>query len=601
MPGLVKALELEEKDKETVRTLGLLYGDSKAKRKDIADKWDKHLDWLKGKQEIKDRPASKTNSVTNFLFSEMMTIVPILTSNVPTVSVKGQKDGLVVAGSDVEWGEVGDTLGRLINQIFARNYIVERSGELVTHGLSFGKAYFKSVWDKSLYDGHGDVRISVPDTRSIFLEPGKILLEDMNYVFEVTSVDELTLLRKHRELRDRISLLFDKQKRSGQDQPATIGKSPDDVMKNANAPGSSALTSSMGAIWDMGAKDKDRKDYVDLIEAWFHDDEMVEESVAILDKRGEKVPDRRTGNDKTEQKMRSKFPNGRLVQFAGNIIFRDQKNKFPGFPYVEFWNYQIPGMQYGMSELDQTVAIQEQYNIRNNQLYDLLNYNLGPLRIHDASANLDPDLYTNAPNLLLEVGNVNGFKQIDPPNVGRGAFESLEKIKREIETVFGVREVTQGSIPGDIRSGTAIEALQEAADVRLRMKSRSLEATFKRLAKFLINMISEFYIPGVHYDEKYKVIKRLHADMFDVEIRAGVNLPRSRVGQQEAMFRMFSEGIVDEQYIIEHSQLEDKEALVDRMRPLWEAKRQALENQIQQAMNQPGAEGQPAGPQVARG
>ena len=89
--------------------------------------------------------------------------------------------------------------------------------------------------------------------------------------------------------------------------------------------------------------------------------------------------------------------------------------------------------------------------------------------------------------------------------------------------------------------------------------------------------------------------------MFDVEIRAGVNLPRSRVGQQEAMFRMFSEGIVDEQYIIEHSQLEDKEALVDRMRPLWEAKRQALENQIQQAMNQPGAEGQPAGPQVARG
>ena len=239
-------------------------------------------------------------------------------------------------------------------------------------------------------------------------------------------------------------------------------------------------------------------------------------------------------------------------------------------------------MTDSMGDLTQSKPLQEQYNVRSNQIIDMLNFNIAPMRFYDSSSGLDPDEITNAPNDWVGVTDVNGIKQFDPPGVQAATFHSLLKIQKDIETMFGVHGVTQGEVPGDVRSGFAVEQLQEAAQGRLKMKSRFIESAMQELAKYLIQMIGVFYIPGVHYTESMN-LEGVTADMFDVQIKAGVNLPASRYAQQQFVQWAFAQRIVDQQYVVEHSDLEGKEALIARRTQYWDAENNMI---LQQAAMQ---------------
>ena len=81
------------------------------------------------------------------------------------------------------------------------------------------------------------------------------------------------------------------------------------------------------------------------------------------------------------------------------------------------------------------------------------------------------------------------------------------------------------------------------------------------------------------------------ADMFDIEISAGVNAPRSKVAQQQERQWMFDRQIIDPLIIVENSTLENKEEVITRMKPQWDAQKEAAEAAAQQAQQQPPAGG----------
>ena len=114
------------------------------------------------------------------------------------------------------------------------------------------------------------------------------------------------------------------------------------------------------------------------------------------------------------------------------------------------------------------------------------------------------------------------------------------------------------------------------------MKSRFIESAILELAKFMIRMIGLFYIPGIHYPENLD-LRGITPELFEIEIKAGVNLPASRFAEQQMHQWMYSQGIVDEQFIIEHTNIKDKQSIIDRLRPIWEAKQQAMLAQAEMA------------------
>jgi hypothetical protein len=296
--------------------------------------------------------------------------------------------------------------------------------------------------------------------------------------------------------------------------------------------------------------------------------------------------DLKSGKKKQGKGQKKRWPDGKLVQFAGDLLFREQANKFPGFPYVRYDNYVGPG-QYGISEIKHIINIQKQYDARNRQLFALLGNVVQNRIIADSSAGLDPKNWTNAPNgITMLNGTINGIRIVDAPNFGTAHLNTMEFHRNQIDEVSGVRNVTEGGSEG-LRSGAAIEALQEAADTRLKGKSGELESTYREMVRIMLPMMVRFYDEGIHYHAppelkktpEWKTAiedKELHADMFDIEVEAGVNRPRSRIAQEQKL-QLLSDpgrGVLDKEYMITHSQIEDKDEVIVRNKEKWKLERE---------------------------
>jgi hypothetical protein len=500
-------------------------------------------------------------------------MVPILTNRLPEIVLKP-------VDPHPAYKQYASFLSEEINRVFHRNSFHITQQEMVLNGLLFGISYLKPVWDAEMLRGRGGIKISVPDTRRVFLEPDKGV-KGANYILEKSAVDRLSLYRRYPDQKDSIDRLF--LKGGGADESAYYSKIPAPNTSGHQIGDGTEDTDNRSYIWDTAMKGGGLTNKLDLVEGWFFDEEMVKTIVEIND--GGRIGD--DGEIKTIKKevLKRKYPTGRLITFVGKEIFVDRPNPFPEFPYIPYYNYYIPGCNYSMSEVEQLMDMQEQYNIRNNQAFDLITHNLGRKLFFGANSGVDKDNFTNRPIECHDCTDPSQIKALDAPNIPGGIFDSMFVIKQNLETISGVKEVTQGSVPGDVRSGAAIDALQEAAQVRLQMKSHSIEHTVIELSKYLVNMMADKYIRNVHYNDhvditsnkKFELInlKDVHSDMFDYEVKAGANLPSSRYAQQELLKWMFSEGIVDEQYIVEHIQIEGKESLMARMHDTWEARKQA--------------------------
>jgi hypothetical protein len=561
----------EANQRKTLRAVNNSFGRALFARQGTALRWEEYLDALIGDQQIGGRELhGKFDTVTNLLFSQVMTIVPILTANIPSVSL--------VPEYDTEyWKRRGKLLERLINRIFRRNEITERMAEAVTYSEVFGKGYFKTTWDKFGYGGFGDVRIDAPDPRAIILEPGKMRIRDMNMIYETAQLDAISLARRYPDRAGDIARLFQRQK-AGQSPDFNTVHLPNLIATSPTAPGASVATTSV-SFADAANMQEEEVPTVPIIEAWFFDEDIVDTMVDRIDHDGQPMVDPDTGKTKREHKTVNKYPDGRLMRYSGDTLFEDKANPFPGLPYAEFFNYFIPGEPYGMGDIEQALPIQRDYNTRKNQIMDWFTYNTHPVRFYDGRTGLDESQLTNDPNAWMRVDDVNGIREFVPRPLSVAAFESLLLHKQEIETIFGVREVTQGTIPGDIRSGTAIEALQEAADVRLRRKSAAIESGIKDMARFIINLIAQHYEVGIHYDDSDEdlMLSEVNGDMFDIDIRAGVNQPRSQSAQQVERKYMFEQDMLDHEAYYENAKvkLDNSDEIKARMLPLWNAIKEA--------------------------
>lgn len=548
-----------------VKYLRRLLDEAKRYRKDkYDDEWNESLKWLKGDQYLRggDSDADfRSDTVTNFLFAHMMDTVPHLSNRLPIVTALPYAPG-------PENKAKADELTALLARCLRYNDFVTRQTESTTNGLIFGRGIYKPVWNGSMRGGTGDIQITTTDPRSIYKD--RYWLKESNWIFECRELDKLTLYRMYPNKKSVIDKAFAITNEAGApDSYGVQGANTGETTMHATSEGEDPTTSE-AYVWDVAAGMGTQKSKCEVVEAWFVDESTVEDVIKIQKSKP-------GGGESTSRKkaFKKKYPMGRLITFIGNEALDDRPNPFPHFPYVEWDNYIIPGETYGHGDLVQLKEIQEQYNIRSNQIYDGLNFTTFPITFYDYRSGLDPDEIENRPGGYYPVEDVDGIRRFDTTGMSAATFTSLKQIEHVFDIISGSHDVTRGEVPGDVRSGYAVEQLQEMAQNRLRLKTRSLEYAVKNLAKYMTDMIGMFYIPGVHYQDTMD-LTGIDSDMFDFEVRAGTSLPQSRFATMQREQWMFGEGIVDEKYILENSDVEGKEEVTQRMQPLWDAKRNMM-------------------------
>jgi hypothetical protein len=77
-------------------------------------------------------------------------------------------------------------------------------------------------------------------------------------------------------------------------------------------------------------------------------------------------------------------------------------------------------------------------------------------------------------------------------DVQPSVWQAFDRIQNVFEKISGVNEVTQGATPRNA-SGVAIDSLQEAAQTRIRLKSRHVEAWLTQVGQQFASRILQFY------------------------------------------------------------------------------------------------------------
>lgn len=124
--------------------------------------------------------------------------------------------------------------------------------------------------------------------------------------------------------------------------------------------------------------------------------------------------------------------------------------------------------------------------------------------------------------------------------------EKIEELKRDMETISGVHDVTQGRRPVGIQAGNAIIALQEAGQARIRTKVKLMEQGLSKLATMWYNRMQQYWKLDRWVrvsDDKgnYNFQQITEDDLqydFDIKITAGSTMFTNKSAMLDLMIRL---------------------------------------------------------------
>ncbi len=462
-----------EKNEKIVKNVMKMLDEAKTAKGPHEAEFKKFYKFYRGDQWEKKPPRHRSDIVINVVFSNVETIVPIMTDNRPIASIKprGPEDR-----------KVGDTLKYIEEFIWDNTNMDRKTPQVVRDSLIYGPGYMKTYWDPELEGGMGDIAHSVIDPLTLYLDPGTgDDIKNAEYVCEVTQMNIGKAKSKWPDLDwDEIKPASDEDakrpslvrqiisKFTGEDQQVTDSTGAETTWQKASA-GDYEYT----------------KDRVTIIEVWYKDYSFE----SFDDETGETGED---GQPVTKKSKKMKYPNGRRTVVVGGLKAEDGKNIYGWHPYDCLPDYDLAHETIPEGDVKQIIPPQKDINVRTARMND--HFRLGansPWWYTDKYVN--PDHISDKTGIKIPVkrGGALGRVQIAP--MPGDILATLQDRKRDVDIISGINEVTQGRRPGGITAASAISKLQEAAQARIRAKGRNLEHFIKNVGHKDIDLILKFY------------------------------------------------------------------------------------------------------------
>jgi len=414
----------------------------KAKAPYVA-KWDKCLsaynaDYFKKQY----KPDYKSDYVANFVFSTIETIKPIMLDNDPAIyAIPKTQKGM----------EVRDKIQHVFDNEWYRTKASKMLTQLITVALQLGTAIVGLFWDGQSENGLGNVKPVLINPYNFFPDPMATDIESGEYHIYATykHVNELrSRFPAKANLLEGGTINYDELVSAGQD------------------------TSSV-------------KNQVLVLECYLKDYSTYDEEVQDED-------------GKTTLKRVRKYPNGRIVTVAPElqIVLEDKPNPYKNggaFPFKMYKCYDIPFQFWGQGEIEQILSPTTYVNDLINQVIDNAKQTANMPWIIDKNAGIKRGQLSNRPGLIIRKNPGTEVRRDTPPNMPVYVREIIDLASRHVETISGIHDVTQGRKPGSVSAASAIIALQEAAQARIRLKVKELESMLSDLGQCWHGRLSQFW------------------------------------------------------------------------------------------------------------
>lgn len=584
--------EPSESEEKTIKMVDRLFQRSKNAKKAYDEKWLDYYRMFRGKQWKDARPSYRHSEVINLVFRAIQSEVPILTDGLP------KPEFLPVEPNDFELAQI---LNDVLDSDWTANNWAYKFTEALYDSHIYGNGFGCLKWDADLLDGMGGIDFHSADPFYQFPDPYSMdVNEKSRYYIEAEPVDIEVLKQRYPEKAQFIKAdIVDITKRDKQVSEQVRYKSPTDNRTVLEGSSSYDLESRNEAL---------------EVCCYVKDMEETEEETESINQE--------TGEISKLYVKKLKYPNGRKIVVINGVLCSDEPIPYDDqkFPYIRLTNYILPREFWGISEVEQLESPQKIFNKLVSFALDVLTLMGNPIWIVDNTSGIDTDNLFNRPGLIVEKEPNSEVRREEGVQLQPYVLQMIDRMKGWFDDISGSNDVSRGVRPEGITAASAITALQDAAQTRLRQKTRNIDTFMQNFGQMYISRVFQYYTaPRVfritdnqnsskyfkfHVDqtidpntgEAVKVAKvrrynqgddkkyYLGAEQqfeirqrFDVKIATGSALPFEKSRIESQSFNLFDRGIIDAEEVLKNIRYPNSESVMKRMQ----------EKAMQQAQMQP--------------
>ena len=531
-----------EKERKLVEWVYSKFKQAYVAKAPLMDKWKEYMSAYKGTYfQNKNLPDYKSNEISNHVFSTIETIRPIMTDNNPKFLAVPSTPAGMEFSADVQTA---------LDYEWDREKMPLKLPAQLIPMLVYGNAVWFVQWDGK--DGeYGNISIKPVDPFNIFPDPLAESIDNSEFLVYAT-------YRNANQIKQQFP-------------------------EKASAIEGSRITMSE-LVAERDNNDTQDANQVLILEMWCRDWVTMDETV--------------------EGKKQLKYPKGRVITCLPElgILLSDKKNPYKDgkFPFVLMKNYDIPFEFWGVGEVEQIMSPQHYVNELTNQIIDNAKNTANMQWIIDKNSGIGQGKLTNRPGLVIRKTPGSEVRRDTPPAMPNYVREQIEVLKKDIQDISGVFDSLKGEQQGSITAASAILALQEASQARIRLKIKLMEASLSELAQIVYSRMQQFWkldrwvrITDVEGNPSFREIgAQVLQNDYDLKVMAGSTMPVNRNAMLDLMIRLAQTNgedglpLVDRKAVLEFLPTGDKKAITDRFAELQAQQQQQAQQQEQTQMQQ---------------
>jgi hypothetical protein len=575
-PNEIRAEEYKPTAEER-KALGLvkkLFRKSKGARKDYDCNWLKYYQFYRGKQWDTARPSYRHSDVVNLVFQNIQSMLPLLTDAKPRFEFMPQEP---------QDRPVAEVLNEVARADWDKYNWSEEQYEVLMNGHIYGTGLSEMFFDPDKLHGLGAICYESKETMYFYPDP------------EAHNVDKHCEYVIYIEPRD-----IDKLKAENPKFAKFLKADFHDVLDGEkNDLGSDIRIKTPvddnNTLVDGGSNQElDRKNAALVITAHILDNAVFEEE--------------RTNEDGTKEFVtKKKYPKGRKIILASGVVLEDGESDMDHgeIPYQKWVNYHLPDEFWGMGEVEQLIGPQKTFNKLVSFTMDTLTLMGAPIWVVDSTSGVDTDNLINRPGLVVEKEPGTEVRRESGVQLQSWVMQMIDRYKEYFDQVAGSQDVTRGVAAGGVTAASAIEELQNAAQTRVRQKSRNLDMYLQKVGQHYKSLVFQHYthprifrltsaegIDGwfkmhMEKDEEGKrsmMVQRfdnngtvrldpngnevskyqIYADI-DVRVATGTSLAFNRSRRKSELFELFDRGLIDPEEVLKGLDFPNHEAVLQRV------------------------------------
>ena len=482
-------------------------------------RWLTYLDAYKGDYfKNLNIPDYKSNMISNYIFSIVETIRPIMLDNDPKFQSLPRQSAGMEFSTDVQEALTYEWDRENMNPKLYRELI---------NVLVLGTAIFFIPWDAK----QKDVKSVAVNPFNFFVDPLATSLDDAEYTIYANYVNEVVLKRLYPEKADKL--------KGGSINYSEL------VLENDK----NAMIDNQILVLEINTKDYEIETKID-------------------------------GDEKITKNLYPKGRVLTLCPELG-IVLDDKHNPYDDgeFPFEIIKDYDIPGKFWGEGEVAQLISPQKHMNDLNNAIIDNAKTTANMPWIIDKNAGIPFGKITGRPGLIIRKNPGSEVRREQPPQMPMYVTNAVDVFKQDINSISGVYDPLKGEGTTGVYTAQGILALQEAGQSRIRLKVKLMEHGLGRIAQKWFSRMRQYWkddrwIAVTNADGSYNIkqfVKTILNYDYNIKITAGSTMPVNRSAMLDLMIRLAQtpmpdgQNLVDREAVSQYLPSEIKSAMLKRM------------------------------------